>query len=62
PYAKGAAGNLATEDLVYFLEKSGVPTGIQPNLLWEASAYMEKAILRELQSRTYIATKKKRDA
>ncbi|TGK68258.1 hydroxymethylglutaryl-CoA lyase, partial [Leptospira gomenensis] len=45
-----------------FLEKSGVPTGIQPNLLWEATAYMEKAILRELQSRTYIATKKKRDA
>ncbi|MDV6235945.1 hydroxymethylglutaryl-CoA lyase [Leptospira ellisii] len=62
PYAKGAAGNLATEDLVYFLEKSGVPTGIQPDLLWEASAYMEKAILRELQSRTYLATKKKKEA
>jgi len=28
PYAPGAGGNLATEDLVYFLERSGVPTGI----------------------------------
>ncbi|MBM9578351.1 hydroxymethylglutaryl-CoA lyase [Leptospira sp. 201903070] len=62
PYAKGAAGNLATEDLVYFLEKSGVPTEIDPNFLWEASAFMERAISRELQSRTYIAMKKKREA
>ncbi|RHX88448.1 hydroxymethylglutaryl-CoA lyase [Leptospira stimsonii] len=62
PYAKGAAGNLATDDLVYFLEKSGVPTGIDPGLLWEASSFMEKAIARELQSRTYLATKKKREA
>ncbi|AOP35142.1 hydroxymethylglutaryl-CoA lyase [Leptospira tipperaryensis] len=61
PYAKGAAGNLATDDLVYFLEKSGVPTGIDPSLLWEASAFMEKAVSRDLQSRTYIATKKKRE-
>lgn len=61
PYAKGAAGNLATDDLVYFLEKSGVPTGIDPGLLWEASAFMEKAIARDLQSRTYLATKKKRE-
>ncbi|EMJ95716.1 hydroxymethylglutaryl-CoA lyase [Leptospira alstonii] len=62
PYAKGAAGNLATEDLVYFLEKSGVPTGIDPALLWEASAFMENALSRELQSRTYQATKKKRES
>ncbi|PJZ54268.1 hydroxymethylglutaryl-CoA lyase [Leptospira adleri] len=61
PYAKGAAGNLATDDLVYFLEKSGVHTGIDPGLLWEASAFMEKAIARDLQSRTYLATKKKRE-
>ncbi|TGK29600.1 hydroxymethylglutaryl-CoA lyase [Leptospira yasudae] len=62
PYAKGAAGNLATDDLVYFLEKSGVSTGIDPGLLWEASAFMENALARELQSRTYLATKKKRES
>ncbi|KAK4621451.1 Hydroxymethylglutaryl-CoA lyase, mitochondrial [Fulvia fulva] len=28
PYAKGAQGNLATEDLVYMLESSGIKTGI----------------------------------
>jgi hydroxymethylglutaryl-CoA lyase len=28
PYAPGAGGNLATEDLVYFLERSGIPTGV----------------------------------
>lgn len=61
PYAKGAAGNLATDDLVYFLEKSGIRTGIDPDLLWEASAFMEKALSRELQSRTYLANKKKRE-
>ncbi|EMG01511.1 HMGL-like domain protein [Leptospira borgpetersenii str. 200701203] len=63
PYAKGAAGNLATDDLVYFLRKIrnlyGNPT---PYLLWEASAFMEKALFRELQSRTYLANKKKRES
>lgn len=62
PYAKGAAGNLATDDLVYFLEKSGISTGIDPNLLWEASLFMEKFLSRELQSRTFLATKKKKES
>ncbi|MCW5942433.1 MAG: hydroxymethylglutaryl-CoA lyase [Fimbriimonadaceae bacterium] len=37
PYAPGAGGNLATEDLVYFLERSGVPTGVDPVALARAS-------------------------
>jgi hydroxymethylglutaryl-CoA lyase len=37
PYAKGAGGNLATEDLVYFFERSGVSTGIDLKKLAEAS-------------------------
>lgn len=37
PYAPGAGGNLATEDLVYFLERSGVPTGIDLEALSRAS-------------------------
>ena len=28
PFAPGATGNIATEDLVYLLERSGLPTGI----------------------------------
>jgi hydroxymethylglutaryl-CoA lyase len=37
PYAPGAGGNLATEDLVYFLERSGVRTGIDLTALAKAS-------------------------
>lgn len=37
PYAPGAGGNLATEDLVYFLERSGFATGLEPLLLAQAS-------------------------
>ena len=37
PFAPGAGGNLATEDLVYFLERSGIPTGVDFRALAEAS-------------------------
>ena len=37
PYAPGAGGNLATEDLVYFLERSGIPTGVSLEKLAQAS-------------------------
>jgi hydroxymethylglutaryl-CoA lyase len=37
PYAPGAGGNLATEDLVYFLERSGVATGVDLSRLAAAS-------------------------
>ncbi|HRJ27320.1 MAG TPA: hydroxymethylglutaryl-CoA lyase [Fimbriimonadaceae bacterium] len=37
PYAPGAGGNLATEDLVYFLERNGVATGIDLAKLAQAS-------------------------
>lgn len=59
PYAKGASGNLATEDLVYFFQKSGVETGIDLSKLLEASAYMESLLQRKLASRSYIALRAK---
>lgn len=37
PYAKGSAGNLATEDLLLLLEREGIKTGIDLDLLAEAS-------------------------
>src|SRR4051794_33791981 len=37
PYAPGASGNMATEDLVYMLEKMGIDTAIDLNLLVAAS-------------------------
>lgn len=38
PYAPGASGNLATEDLVYMLDRMGIDTGIDLNRLVQASA------------------------
>jgi hydroxymethylglutaryl-CoA lyase len=37
PYAPGASGNLATEDLVYMVEKMGIDTGVDLNRLVAAS-------------------------
>jgi hydroxymethylglutaryl-CoA lyase len=44
PFAPGAGGNLATEDLVYFLEREGLETGVDLDALARAS----EAVLREL--------------
>lgn len=54
PYAKGASGNLATEDLVYFLEKSGYETGVDLNSLVRASQFIESKLNRSLISKTYL--------
>ena len=37
PYAEGAGGNLATDDLVYFLERMGITTSVDPVALARAS-------------------------
>ncbi|MCB1193088.1 MAG: hydroxymethylglutaryl-CoA lyase [Leptospiraceae bacterium] len=55
PYAPGAAGNVATEDLVYFLENSGYSTGIDLNKVMDASAFISQKIERNLISKTYLA-------
>lgn len=51
PYAPGASGNLATEDLVYFLEKSGIKTGVDLDKLVEASLFMQEVLGRPLPSK-----------
>lgn len=50
PYAKGASGNLATEDLVYMLEGEGIPTGIDVDQLVRLMGWMQKQIGRPLPS------------
>ncbi|PNV74805.1 hydroxymethylglutaryl-CoA lyase [Leptospira inadai serovar Lyme] len=59
PYAKGASGNLATEDLLYFLHKSEIQTEIELDKVIEASSFMEGVLNRKLASRSYIASKAK---
>ena len=48
PYAPGAAGNLATEDLVYFLEASGWTSGVSLEGILEAARFIADALGRPL--------------
>jgi hydroxymethylglutaryl-CoA lyase len=60
PYAPGATGNLATEDLVYMLEGLDIKTGIDLAALLEASRFIESRIGHPLPSRYYRAEMSKR--
>lgn len=51
PYAPGASGNLATDDLVYMLHEMGIETGIDLDKLVAASAMMQQVLGKELPSR-----------
>lgn len=55
PYAPGASGNLATEDLVYMLNNMGVHTGIDAEKLFEAGQVAEAVVRRELPGRVHRA-------
>ena len=48
PYAPGAAGNLATEDLVYFLDASGWEHGVALDGVLEAARFVAAALGRPL--------------
>jgi hydroxymethylglutaryl-CoA lyase len=50
PYAKGASGNVATEDVVYMLEESGIHTGIDLNAVISAGNFISHALGRGNQS------------
>jgi hydroxymethylglutaryl-CoA lyase len=51
PYAPGASGNLATEDLVYMLHGMGIETGVDLTGVVEASRFIGGRLGRELPSR-----------
>jgi hydroxymethylglutaryl-CoA lyase len=55
PYAPGAAGNLATEDLVYMLHGMGIQTGIDLDLLIEAGRVAEAVVGRRLPGKVHQA-------
>lgn len=56
PYAKGASGNVATEDVVYLLHALGYQTGIDIENLVAAGDFINKALSRETSSRVGRAT------
>lgn len=55
PYAPGAAGNLATEDLVYMLHGMGIETGVNLEALIEAGRVAEAVLGRRLPGKVHQA-------
>ena len=55
PFAPGASGNIATEELVYMLESSGVNTGINLDAVLTAAALVQSAVGHPLASSLYRA-------
>jgi hydroxymethylglutaryl-CoA lyase len=55
PYAPGATGNIATEELVYMVEDMGVGTGIDLESMIDAAADAERIIGRQLPSQVLRA-------
>ncbi len=51
PYAPGAAGNVATEDVVYMLEEMGIATGVDLPALVEVARWAEEIVGRQLPGR-----------
>ncbi len=60
PYAKGATGNVATEDVVYMLHGMGIETGIDLDKLVDAGAYISDFLQRKPNSRAATAILNKR--
>ena len=60
PYAKGATGNVATEDLVYLLQGMGIETGINLDKLVDAGQYISDFLGRKSGSRVAVALLNKR--
>ena len=62
PYAKGATGNVATEDLVYMLHGMGIATGIDLDKLIDAGQFISDFLGRPTNSRAGKALFTKRSA
>ncbi|MFT5584200.1 MAG: hydroxymethylglutaryl-CoA lyase [Cognaticolwellia sp.] len=55
PYAPGASGNAASEDLIYMLHEMGYETGIDLDRLADVGIFVEDALGRELPGRYHLA-------
>jgi hydroxymethylglutaryl-CoA lyase len=60
PYAKGATGNVATEDVVYLLQGLGIETGIDLDKLVDAGKFISDVLQRQPNSRVATALLNKR--
>ncbi len=51
PYAPGALGNVATEDLLYLFDRLGIDTGVRLSGIRHASEFISQVVDRVLPSR-----------
>jgi hydroxymethylglutaryl-CoA lyase len=61
PFAKGATGNVATEDVVYMLHGMGINTGIDLDKLIDAGKFISDFLERKPNSRAATALLNKRN-
>jgi len=62
PYAKGATGNVATEDVLYMLNGLGIETGVDLDRLMAAGEFICRALGRPTQSRSARALSLRKQA
>lgn len=60
PYAKGATGNVSTEDVVYMLNGLGIETGVDIDKLIDVVEFVETKLGKQIRSRTGLALLNKR--
>ena len=60
PYARGASGNVATEEVVYMLNGMGVKTGVDLQQLVEAGRFISEALEKPTQSKVARALEGKK--
>jgi hydroxymethylglutaryl-CoA lyase len=58
PYAKGATGNVATEDVLFMLHGLGIKTNVDIDKVMEAGDYICKQLGRTSGSKTAVAVSK----
>ncbi len=54
PYAQGASGNVATEDLLYLLHEMGIETGVSLEKIQQTALYVEGIIGKTLSSKLVV--------
>ena len=59
PYAEGASGNVATEDVLYMLNGMGIETGVDLNLLVQAGQFISNYLGKPARSKVSLAIQRK---
>lgn len=62
PYAKGASGNVATEDLLYLFDEMGVQTGVDQQKILEAALFIEQKLGKAVASKQMAIVRNERSA